>query len=326
MRNMNDGLVCALGIVVLAVWAPHAAAQAYPNKSIRIIVAQGAGSATDTAARVIGQKLTSALGQQVIVDNRPGAGGLLGTELAAKAPADGYTLIFANISTHGVNPALYKKLPYDAVRDFAPISMASTTPNVLIVHPSIPAKNTKDFIAFVKSRPGQLNAATPGNGSSQHLATELFKIMAGGLNTLHVPYKGSGPAITALITGESSWMVPTLTLSLPHIKTHKVRALAVTALKPVEDLPGVPAVAETLTGYEVLSWYGFAAPAGTPAAAIKRMNEAAAAVLAMADTKKSLATVGMNAEASTPEQFGAFICAELAKWSKVAKAANIRLD
>jgi tripartite-type tricarboxylate transporter receptor subunit TctC len=326
MQNMTGGLLYGLGMTLLAALTPHAAAQTFPNKSIRIIVAQGAGSATDTAARVIGQKLAGVVGQQVIVDNRPGAGGLLGTELAAKAPADGYTLIFANISTHGVNPALYKKLPYDPVKDFAPISMASTTPNVLAVHPSIPSKSTKEFIAFVKSRPGQLNAATPGNGSSQHLATELFKMMAGGLDTVHVPYKGSGPAITALMTGESSWMIPTLTLALPHIKSQKVRALAVTALKPVDDLPGVPVVVDTLPGYEVLSWYGFAAPAGTPPAIVNRLNEATAKVLAMTDTKKSLAAVGMSAQASTPEQFGAFIRAELAKWSKVAKAANIHLD
>lgn len=326
MRNMTDALIYGLGMAVLAAAVPHAAAQAYPNKAVRIIVAQGAGSATDIAARVIGQRLTGVLGQQVIVDNRPGAGGLLGTELAAKAPADGYTLIFANISTHGVNPAIYRKLPYDPIRDFAPISMASTTPNVLVIHPSIPSRTTKEFIAFTRARPGQLNAATPGNGSSQHLATELFKMMSGGLNTVHIPYKGSGPAITALMTGEASWMIPTLTLSLPHIKSQKVRALAVTALKPVEDLPGVPPVADTLPGYEVLSWYGFAAPANTPSAVINRINEATAAVLAMPDTKKSLAAVGMNAEASTPEQFGAFIRAELAKWSKVAKAANINLE
>jgi tripartite-type tricarboxylate transporter receptor subunit TctC len=319
-------LAAIFSALALAAWAPHVAAQAYPVKPVRIIVAQGAGSATDVAARVIGQRMAGLLGQQVVVDNRPGAGGLLGTEIAAKSPPDGYTLIFANISTHGVNPALYRKMPYDAIKDFAPISMASTTPNVLIVHPSIPAKTTKEFIAFTKARPGQLNAATPGNGSSQHLATELFKLMAGGLNTLHVPYKGSGPAITALMTGEVSYMIPTLTLSLPHIRAQKVRALAVTALKPIGDLPGVPPLADTLPGYEVLSWYGFAAPAGTPQAVITRINEATAAVLAMAEVRKSLAGVGMDAQPSTPEQFGAFIRAEVAKWTRVANEAGIRLD
>jgi tripartite-type tricarboxylate transporter receptor subunit TctC len=319
-------LAAIFSALALAAWTPHAAAQAYPVKPVRIIVAQGAGSATDVAARVIGQRMAGLLGQQVVVDNRPGAGGLLGTEIAAKSPPDGYTLIFANISTHGVNPALYRKMPYDAIKDFAPISMASTTPNVLIVHPSIPAKTTKEFIAFIKARPGQLNAATPGNGSSQHLATELFKLMAGGLNTLHVPYKGSGPAITALMTGEVSYMIPTLTLSLPHIRAQKVRALAVTALKPIGDLPGVPPLADTLPGYEVLSWYGFAAPAGTPQAVITRINEATAAVLAMPEVRKSLAGVGMDAQPSTPEQFGAFIRAEVAKWTRVANEAGIRLD
>lgn len=313
----------ALGVFLLP---PESNAQSYPTKAVRLIVAQGAGSATDVSARIIAQKHSALLGQQVIVDNRAGAGGLLGTEIAAKAQPDGYTLIFANISTHGVNPALYRKLPYDPVRDFSPITLATTTPNVLIVHPSIPAKNTQEFIDFAKARPGQLNVATPGNGSSQHLATELFTTMAGGLKTLHVPYKGSGPAMSALIAGEASWMIPTLTLSLTHIRAGRVRALAVTSTKAVEDLPGIPTVSATLPGYEVLSWYGFAAPAKTPQAIITRLNETITAVLAMPDVRKSLAAVGMGVESGTPEQFGQFIRAEVAKWSKVAKTAGIQLD
>src|SRR5688572_22919211 len=191
---------CAAAIGVgLASGTAYAAEQGYPSRPIRVVVAQSAGSATDVAARVIAHRLSSVLGQQIVIDNRAGAGGLLGTETVAKATPDGYTLLFANISTHGVNPALYKKLPYDAVRDFAPITRATSTANALVVHPSIPSRSTKDFIAFVKGKPGQLNVATPGNGSSQHLATELFKSMAGGLSAVHVPYKGSGPAMTALV-------------------------------------------------------------------------------------------------------------------------------
>lgn len=306
--------------------ASGAAAQDYPVKPVRLIVAQSAGSATDTAARVIGQKLSALLGQSVVIDNRAGAGGLLGTELAAKAAPDGYTLLFANISTHGVNPALYRKLRYDPIGGFAPISMASTTPNVLIVHPSVPAKTTRQFIDFARSRPGQLNVATPGNGSSQHLATELFKTMAGGLQTVHVPYKGSGPALTALMTGEASWMIPTLTLSLPQIKAGRVRALAVSSMKRIAELPDLPTIADTLPGFEVLSWYGFVAPAGTPAAVVNRLNGATAKVLAMPDVKASLGKVGMDAVASSPAEFGQFIRNEVAKWTKVARQAGVQLD
>ena len=302
----------------------HSAEQGYPVRPIRVIVAQSAGSATDVAARVIGQQMTAVLGQQVVIDNRAGAGGMLGTELAAKASADGYTLLFANISTHGVNPAVYAKLPYDAVKDFAPISRATSTPNVLLVNPSVPAKSAQELIAHLKARPGAINIATPGNGSSQHLATELFKSMAGGLKALHVPYKGSGPAMTALISGEAAVMIPTLTLSMPHIRSQKVRALAVTSAARLDHMPGVPTLAETLPGFEVLSWYGYVAPAGTPAAPISRLNAAIAKVLAMPDTRKGLAAVGMNTESSTPAEFGAFIKAELAKWGKVAREANLK--
>jgi tripartite-type tricarboxylate transporter receptor subunit TctC len=295
-------------------------AQPYPTKPVRVIVAQAPASATDVTARIIGSKLGDALGQQIVIETRPGAGGLLGTEFVAKAPADGYTLLFANISTHGVNPAIYRKLPYDAVRDFAPVVLATTTANALVVHPSLPVSTVKQFIAFAKARPGQLNFATPGNGSSQHLATELFKSMAGGLAATHVPYKGTTPAMVALIAGEVTWMIPTLTSSLPHIKANKIRAIAVTTPKPVEDLPGLPTVAETLPGFEVVSWFGLVAPAGTPRAVISRLNNETVKVLALPDVRKSLAAVG------TPEKFAAYIQAEVAKWTKVAQQARIQAE
>jgi tripartite-type tricarboxylate transporter receptor subunit TctC len=324
-RNSHLAAIAAIATLAAGPVAP-ALAQNYPTKSIRLIVAQSAGSATDVAARVIATPLSALLKQQVVVDNRAGAGGLLGTELAARAPADGYTLIFANISTHGVNPALYRKLPYDAIRDFTPIAMACTTPNVLVVNASLPAKTAAELIALIRSRPGQLNVATPGSGSSQHLAVELFMTMAGGLKSQHVPYKGSGPAMTALIAGEASWMIPTLTLSLPHIRSGKIRALGVTSTAPHEDLPQVPPLADTLPGYEVLSWYGFAAPARTPAAIVSQLNKAAATVLAMPETRKGLAAAGMSVQHSTPAQFGEFIRSEIEKWTKVARGAGITLD
>jgi len=324
-RNAHPAFIAT--IAALAALPPVAAfAQNYPTKSVRLIVAQSAGSATDVAARVIATPLAALLKQQVVVDNRAGAGGLLGTEIAAKAPADGYTLIFANISTHGVNPALYRRLPYDAIRDFAPIAMATTTPNVLVVNASLPAKNTAELIALIRNRPGQLNVATPGSGSSQHLAVELFMTMAGGIKSQHVPYKGSGPAMTALIAGEASWMIPTLTLSLPHIRSGKIRALGVSSTTPHEDLPQVPTLAEALPGYEVLSWYGFAAPARTPQALIERLNKHIAAVLSMPETRKGLAGAGMGVQHSTPAQFGEFIRSEIEKWTRVAKNAGITLD
>ncbi len=315
-----------LGTLLTPLCPLQVQAQNYPNKAVRLIVAQSAGSATDVAARVIATPLAALLKQQVVVDNRAGAGGLLGTEIAAKAPADGYTLIFANISTHGVNPALYRRLPYDAIRDFTPIGLATTTPNVLVVNASLPAKNTAEMITLLRNRPGQLNVATPGSGSSQHLAVELFMTMAGGLKSQHVPYKGSGPAMTALISGEASWMIPTLTLSLPHIRSGKIRALGVSSTAPHEDLPQVPPLAETLPGYEVLSWYGFAAPARTPAAVVNLLNKATATVLAMPETRKGLAGAGMSVQHSSPAQLGDFIRNEIEKWSKVAKGSGITLD
>jgi tripartite-type tricarboxylate transporter receptor subunit TctC len=301
-----------------------AIAQPYPAKPVRVVIAQAPASATDLTARIIANKLTDFLGQPVVVEARPGAGGLVGAEFVAKAPADGYTVLFANISTHGVNPALSRKMPYDAVRDFSPIVLATTTPNVLVVHPSLPVKTVREFIAFAKARPGQLNFATPGSGSSQHLATELFKAMGGGINSTHVPYKGTTPAMVALVAGEITWMIPTLTSALPQIKANKIRAIAVTTVAPVEDLPGLPTVAATLPGFEVVSWFGLVSPAGTPRPVVARLNEETVKTLALPDVRKSLAAIGMTPEGGAPEKFGAYIQSEVAKWTKVVQQANIQ--
>jgi tripartite-type tricarboxylate transporter receptor subunit TctC len=301
-------------------------AQNYPNKPIRLIVAQAAGSATDNTARAIGQKLSEAFAQQVVIENRPGAGGLLGTELAAKSAPDGYTLQFATIATHGVIPALYKKLPYDPVKDFAPVILTTITPNVLIVHPSLPVRSVRDLIAFAKRRPGQLNFSSSGKGSAMHLAAELFQSMA-GIASAHVPYRGTTPGMTALIAGEVEWMMPSLSTALPHIKTRRVRGLAVTSNKRAGELPELPTIADTLPGFDVVSWWGIVAPAGTPEAMVSRLNAETAKILAMPDTKKSLAAIGMHvAPPGSPEQFQTFIRSELAKWAKVVEAANIQLE
>jgi tripartite-type tricarboxylate transporter receptor subunit TctC len=312
------------GCIVLAMSA--ALAQNYPAKPIRVIVPQSAGSASDTVARVVGQRMSGLLGQQMLVDNRPGAGGLSGTETSARATPDGYTLCVASISSHGTVPALYRKLSYDAVKDFAPITLWVTIPNVLVVHPSVPVQSTKELITLAKSKPGELRIGTQGNGSSQHLATELFKIMAGDLDTIHVPYKGSGPSIMGVITGEVAVLFPTLALSQPHIQAGRIRALAVTTSQRVEELPQLPTVADTLPGFEMVSWIGLLAPARTPRPIVSQLHETSVKVLAMPDVKKTLAAVGMNVASSSPEEFGNFIQQEIAKWTKVARTARIEAD
>jgi len=324
-RDIRTALILILPILSVA-GVSSAAAQSYPNKPIRLIIAQGAGSATDIMGRIIGQKISDVLGQQVVVDNRAGAGGLLGTELAAKAAPDGHTLFLASISTHGVNPALYRKLPYDPVRDFAPVSMTGMTANLFVVHPSVAAASIGELIALVKARPGQLNFASPGNGSSQHLATELFKSMAGGLQVAHVPYKGGPPAITAVMAGEVAGMMPAMPLALPHVKSRKVRAIAVTTATRIPEMLDIPTVAETVPGFEVVTWYGLMVPAATPKAVITTLNKTVVAQLALPDTRKSLAASGLSPLAGTPEEMSGFIRRELAKWSKVAQEARISLD
>jgi tripartite-type tricarboxylate transporter receptor subunit TctC len=305
----------------------NASAQDYPAKQpIKIIVAQGAGSATDIMARVLAARLPDALGQQLIVDNKPGAGGLLGTELAAKSPADGYTLFLASVSSHGVNPAIYKQLPYDPIKDFIPISMTGVTGNVLVVDAKLPFKTLPELIEYAKKNPDVLTYGTPGEGSSQHLATALLARMAGDLKMLHVPYKGTAPMLTAVMSGETAWAMPAIPSGMPAIKSGKVRPLAVTTLQRHRDLPDVPTVAETLPGYEVATWYGLAAPAGTPAPVIAQLNAAVIKTLANEETIKNLETAGLDPKSSRPGQFADFIKAEISKWSQVAKAANITLD
>ena len=303
-----------------------AISQTYPAKPIRLVVAQAAGSATDGLARIMGQELTRALNQQVLVDVRPGAGGLVGTELVSKSPPDGYTLQLATIATHGVNPALYRKLPYDAISDFAPVSMATIAPNALIVHPTLPVRTVKELIALAKAKPGQLNFSSSGSGGAQHLAAELFRGVAGNLATVHVPYKGTTPAMTALISGEVHWMMPSLSSALPHMPTKKVRALAVTSSKRMPDLPDLPTVAETVPGFEVVSWWGLVAPEGTPAPIISQLNSEVSKVLALPEMTKKLTTMGMTAAPTTPQQFGAFIKSEVAKWAKLVREMKIELE
>ncbi len=297
----------------------------YPSKPIRLIVAQAAGSTSDMIARIIGQKLTENLGQQIVVDVRPGAGGSIGTLATARAVPDGYTLLLANISTHGINPALYPKLPYDSVNDFAPVSMVAVTPFVLVVHPSVPVHSVKQLIALAKAKPAELNYASAGKGSSQHLGMELLKSLA-GINMTHIPYKGGSPALLSVISGETAVMMPTLSLAMPHVKNHKINALAVTSTKRVQLLLNLPTVSETIPGYEIIAWFAMVAPVATPREIIVRLSADLARILALDDVKEKLALQGVDATSSSPEQLGAHIKSEIAKWTKVARTAGIHSE
>jgi len=301
-------------------------AQNYPTKPIRILIAQAPGSATDVISRVVGNRLSEGLGQPVVIEARPGAGGVVGTEAAARSAPDGYTLFMANNSTHGSNPAVYAKLPYDAINDFAPIAFVASVPYVLVIDPSLPVKSVQDLTALAKSRPGKMNYASAGNGSTHQFCGELLKSMS-GIDVQHVPYKGSPPAIAGLLGGEVSFMFANVADIGSQIKNAKVRPLAVTSEKRAPSLPEVPTMAEAgLPGFEILSWFGLLAPAGTPAPIIARLNAEAAKVLARADVRSTLGAQGLEVASSSPEQFGAHIRSEIAKFSKIAKTAGIKAE
>jgi tripartite-type tricarboxylate transporter receptor subunit TctC len=306
--------------------ATSALAQPYPSKPIRIIIAQAPGSATDVISRVVGNRLSEGLGQPVIIEAKPGAGGALGTEAAARSAPDGYTLFMANNSTHGSNPALYAKLPYDAVNDFAPISMVASVPYVLIVHPSVAAKNVEELIAMAKSQPGKINYASAGNGSTHHFCGELLKTSA-GIDLVHVPYKGSPPGVTAVAAGEVGMMFANLTDIGGQLKGGKIKALAVTSPQRAPLIPDVPTLSEAgVQGFEILSWFALLAPAGTPAPIIKQLNAEAVKVLARDDVKGTLGAQGLTVYSSSPEQVTAHIKSEIAKFTRIAKAANIKAE
>ncbi|HEX2830562.1 MAG TPA: tripartite tricarboxylate transporter substrate binding protein [Burkholderiales bacterium] len=300
-----------------------AAAQDYPNRPIRYIVPQAPGGSSDTLARALTQRVGDSLGQTIVIDNRPGATGVIGAEAVARANPDGHTLLQAATS-HATNPAMHAKLPYDTVRDFAPISLLSQQPNIWIVTPSLPVKTMKELIAYVKARPGQLNFGSSGTGGSQHLAGELLKSMA-GIDMTHIPYKGSPPALIDLLAGRIPIMSSTMPPVLPHLRAGKVRALAVTSARRSSAVPDVPTVAESaLPGYEAIAWQGLLAPAGTPRAAIARLQSEFARVLKQPEIASRLTDQGYETVASTPEWFAQYINTEIAKWTKVIRAAGIK--
>ena len=311
---------------LLALVAAWASAQPYPTKSIRIVVPFPPGGATDILARDVAQKLTEAWGQQVIVDNRPGAGGNIGSELVAHSAPDGYTLEMGTVGTHAINASLYAKMPYDHVKDFAPVILVAGVPNVLVVNLGVPANSVAELIAYAKANPGKLNFASSGNGTSIHLSGELFKVMA-GVQMTHVPYKGSAPALQDLLGGQVQLMFDNLPPSLPQIKAGKLRALAVTSLTRAPAIPDVPTVAEAgLPGFEASSWFGILAPAGTPPAIVARINAEIAKWLATPEAKEKLAKQGANAAGGTPDDFAKHIATETAKWAKVVKDSGAKID
>jgi tripartite-type tricarboxylate transporter receptor subunit TctC len=314
----------ALAVLLLFALAGAASGQ-YPSRPVRFIVPSAAGGGTDIIARAISLKLAESLGQPFVVENRPGAGQMIGIELAARSPADGYTILMA-ASTLAINPVMYKKVPYDPIRDFAPITQAATLPNVLVVHPSLPVKSVAELIAYAKQRPGELNFASAGIGTSPQMSIELLKSMT-GIDMVHIPYKGTAPGVVDVLAGQVKVMAPNLLTALPHIKSGKLRALAVTSVKRTEALPEVPTVAEAgVPGYDSTQWYGVLAPAGAPPQIVMRLHDEIVHALRDAEVGKRLAADGAEAVGNRPEEFAAFIKSETEKWAKVASAAGIKAE
>jgi tripartite-type tricarboxylate transporter receptor subunit TctC len=319
------GALYVLMMVSFALHATVASAQSYPTKPIRIVVPFGAGGGADLMTRFLAQRMTASLGVSVVVDNRPGGGGLIGTQIGATAAPDGYTLVEASATTLAVLP-LMTKAPYDAQKDLAPITMMGVQPHVVLVHPSVPVKSLQELVAYAKSKPGDLNYASSGNGGPNHLGTELFKLEA-GIQMTHVPYKGNGPALTDLLGGQVQLSILTVAPSLPHIKAGKLRALAATSPARLPVLPDLPTVAELgYPGYEVRSWYGLLTPARTPRAIITKLHHEIAAILKQREAIEGLRAQGIDAIGNSPEEFAKHVRNEINRWGRVIKAINLRLD
>ena len=321
----------AIAATLVTAWAPvsgwaQSGGEGYPAKAVRFLCPFPAGGAVDFLARFFAPRMTSVLGQQVFVDNRGGAGGVIGMEAGARAPADGYTITIANLSVLSINPFLYSKLPYDVVRDFAPVIELAQSVNLLVVHPSLPVKSVKELIALAKARPGALNYASPGNGTPAHLATELLNSMS-GVKMVHVPYKGAGAAIPAMLAGESQVYIEPVATALPHVRSGRMRALAVTSAKRTSVVPELPTVAEAgVPGFEFTSWYGVIVPAATPAAVVTRLNATFNRILEQPDVKEQLTAQAMLLVGGTPEAFSAKIKSEMGRWGKVVRDTGAKAD
>jgi len=320
MKNVRL-LALALSI---AACSSAASAQNYPAKPIRLIAPFPPGGSTDLLARIMAQKLDEALGQQVVVENRAGAGGNIGVEYVAKSAPDGYTLVFGHIGTFGFGPSLYQKLPYDPVKDFAPITLCAMVPNMLVVHPALPARTVKELVALAKARPGQMNYGSSGNGSASHLATEYFKLLSKTEITA-IPYKGTGPLVTDLIAGQTSLTITGVPPLYPFVQSGRLRGIAVGSVKRLALMPDLPTIAEAgVPGYESSTWFGPLAPVKTPREIVVRLNTEILKILQRPDIKSRFASEGAEGLGSTPEEFGAYIKSEIDRWGKVIKAAGVR--
>jgi tripartite-type tricarboxylate transporter receptor subunit TctC len=316
-----------LMLVAAAMVVPTVAgAQSYPIKPIRLVVPFPAGGSLDVVARAIGQKLTEAWGQPVVIDNRPGAGGNIGADLVAKSVPDGYTILEGALSTHAVNVSLYAKMPYDPIKDFAPITLVAVTPNVLVLNASFPVNSVPELLAYARSHPGKLSFGSGSNGSAGHLAGELFKTQA-GVDMVHIPYKGGAPALQALLAGDTQLMFDNLANSEAQLKAGKLKALAVTTAKRSSLAPQLPTLSETgLPGFDIYTWWGFMAPAGTPPEIIAKWNAAVTRILATPEMKAFFAQQGAEPAADSPEQFTALIKSEIAKYAKIVKQSGAKVD
>ena len=320
MRHLVLSIVFAAMPVTLA--PQFATAQTYPSKPIRFIVPFAPGGGTDIVARLAAQSLNEALGQPMVIDNRGGAGSTLGTDLATKAPADGYTLLLGNISL-AFNATLYKNLPYNAIRDLAPVTLVAIQPNIVVIHPAVPAKSLKEFIGLARSQPGKLTFASAGTGAGTHLAVELLKLRL-KIDLLHVPYKGTGPALSDLIGGQVQMMFSTFASALPHVKSGRLRALGVSSIKRSPAAPDVPTFGEAgVPDFEYNTWYGILAPAGTPRAVVDKLSQAMRKALAAEDTRHKFDAQGLEPLGNTPAEFMAYLKAETEKWGQVVRVANI---
>jgi tripartite-type tricarboxylate transporter receptor subunit TctC len=324
MRNIRSCILIAT--VFLAMNAPTLAQTAYPAKPIRMVVPFSPGGTSDTLARILGQKITEAWGQQMVVDSRPGASGIIGTEIAMRAPADGYTLMHGNMSQFAINPGLYSKLPYETLRDFAPLSLIATAPQLLVVNPSVPVKSVKELIELARTKPGTLNFGSGGVGTLAYVGGEMFK-SATGVNMVHISYKGTILALNDLIGGQVQVLFSDMPIALPHAKTGKLRALAVTGAQRTPLVAGMPTVAESgVPGYALVNWWGIFAPRGVPQPIAAKLNAEIVRVHALPDLKERYANLGVEATSSTPEQFAVYIKAEVARFAKVLKETGAKLD
>ncbi len=324
---MRATLLALLGLVLAPLVTPGVAlAQAYPNRPIRLVVAFPPGGATDVFARIVQGRFSEALGQNIVIEHRAGAGGMIGADLVAKAPPDGYTLLIGNIAALAMNVGVYSKMPYDPVKDLAPVLRTVDVSYALVVHPSVPAKTVQEFIAYAKANPGKLSYGSAGSGSAPHLATELLKQRA-GIDIVHVPYKGGGPMVTDLLGGQIQVGIGDQANLMPQVKAGKLRVLAVGSPRRSPNYPDVPTIAESgLPGFEAGAWQGLAAPAGTPPDVVKRLNETLVKVMQMPDVRERLLGAGLEPVGGSPEDFAQFIKSEIAKWSKVAKDVGARAD